>query len=138
MKESSFWDYLRTVLPRNGHYSRIESEVSPGFPDVHFTIDNVSGTIELKSSKQHTAKFPFRSKNDGLRKSQLDWIAEELQCGGRVLLALQRHRTVYILSGERAVMLRDMTKDDLETAALYCWSKGGGFDQERLERVLKL
>lgn len=100
MKEHSLWRYLQqTILPKQGHYTRIESECSSGFPDVHYSIDGASGTLELKSTKRPKAKYPFSGK-DGLRKSQRIWIREESAAGGRVILALQVGKTVCFLRGE--------------------------------------
>jgi hypothetical protein len=97
MSETSFWVYLRGILPKDGHYSRIEADTAHGFPDVHYTLEGVSGTIELKSTKSPKAKYPFAGKN-GLRITQQRWIQEEDEAGGKVLLALQCGDTVYFIN----------------------------------------
>jgi len=137
MREAAFWNYLRKVLPRDGHFSRIESETSAGFPDVHYTLHGTSGTIELKSTKNPKAKFPFRGK-DGLRPSQIRWIKDEIESEGRVLIALQCARYVYIVPGGRAAEINNMTQGDLETASMYSWVKRkGGLDPELLDIALR-
>lgn len=124
MSESSFWDYLRVLLPKDIHYSRIESDVCPGFPDVHYTLKGVSGAIELKDAKLPAGKYPF-SGSSGLRDSQLAWIDDELEANGRVLLALQKHREVYILQANLWYRrLSTMALREIEAASLLRWRKG--------------
>ena len=122
----AFWAYLRKLLPPNGHYSRIESEQAPGFPDVAYTLDGVSGTIELKVAQRPGAKYPFSGAN-GLRKSQLRWIEEECAAGGHVLLALQVGNRVYLLDADPyACDLRNRTLEHIEYIADQRWTKGRG------------
>ena len=124
MSEASFWDYLRSLLPREGHYSRIESKTSAGFPDVHYTLDGVSGTLELKDAKRPTAKYPFSGKS-GLRKSQLLWIREEIEAGGTVILALQCGKEVFLLKADCYYEdLSRMTKEEIGKVAKLLWGKG--------------
>lgn len=115
----AFWRYLQKLLPVAGHYTRIEAhDTAPGFPDVHYTLDGSSGTIELKSAAKPGAKYPFSGKS-GLRANQRRWIADEVDGAmGRVFLALQ--------CGDRVCMMRAdlyydelhrMTEDDLSRVA---------------------
>ena len=131
MSESSFWTYLRKRLPKGGHYTRIEShDTATGFPDVHYTYHGNSGTIELKDAKRPGAKFPFRRESE-LRKSQLDWIRDEVNTGGRVLLALQCGDRVYLLDAEYCYRkLRNMTEDQIDAEAVVRWRKGQKADAE--------
>jgi len=123
VSEASFWDYLRVRLPKDIHYSRIESDTCPGFPDVHYTLDRETGTIELKDAKLPAGKYPFSGKS-GLRDSQLNWMDDELASGGRVLLALQKHNEIYILRANvNYRMLSTMTLRQIETASLLRWMK---------------
>jgi hypothetical protein len=40
MSESSFWNYLRKLLPKEGHYTRVENhDTGAGFPDVNYTLN---------------------------------------------------------------------------------------------------
>lgn len=124
MSEASFWDYLRILLPKDIHYSRIESDTSCGFPDVHYTLDGHSGTIELKDSKTPRATYPFSGKS-GLRPSQCRWIEAELDAKGRVFLALQRNKEVYILeAGPFYEDLHLMTIRQIESESRLMWGKG--------------
>jgi hypothetical protein len=123
MSEASFWDYLKKVLPKKGHYSRIESPTAQGFPDVHYTLEGVSGTIELKDAKRPGAKHPFKGES-GLRRSQLTWMRDQCDAGGKVILALQCGDRVYLLD---AALYDDelhrMTEEDIERVAAVSWTK---------------
>jgi hypothetical protein len=134
--EASLWDHLRGQLPAGGHFSRIESETSPGFPDVHFTVEGVTGSIELKTTKRPTAKYPFSGK-DGLRKSQRVWIRDELAAHGWVLLCLECGPMVYILNAECYYDdLHRMTEDDIMRVALVNWSRRGADPRDALAVAL--
>lgn len=126
MSEASFWKYLRKLLPAYGHFTRIEShDTASGFPDVHFTLEGKSGTIELKDAKRPGAKHPFSGKS-GLRRSQITWIREEVEIAkGSVALALQCGDRVYMLNAEPYYdELHRMTEDDIKRVAWVTWKKG--------------
>ena len=125
MSEDSFWKYLSKLLPKGGHYTRIEShDTAAGFPDVHYTLNGNSGTIELKDAKRPGAKYPFR-RESGLRKSQITWMTAECEQDGNVILALQCGDRVYLL---KAVLYFDdlhrMTEEDIKRVSTLCWAKG--------------
>lgn len=127
MSEASFWKYLLKLLPKEGHYTRIEShDTAPGFPDVHYTLNGNRGLIELKDAKRPGAKHPF-SGASGLRKTQIRWINEELTADGdeRLFLALQCGDRVYLL---KAALYYDelhcMTEDEIARVAVVQWLKG--------------
>ena len=122
--EAGLWDYLRGVLPAGIHYSRIESETSPGFPDVHYTLEGRSGTIELKSTKNPTGKYPFSGK-DGPNKNQKFWIRDEIAADGVVYLCLERKPMVYLLRADLYYDELDrMTLTDIERVAILTWERG--------------
>ncbi len=125
MSEASFWTYLRKLLPREGRYTRIEShDTATGFPDVHYTLNGNSGTIELKDAKRPGAKHPYKGKS-GLRKSQITWMTQECDAGGRVFLALQCGDRVYLLNADLYFdELHRMTEDDIARVAAVKWRKG--------------
>jgi hypothetical protein len=128
VSEASFWKYLRGLLPKEGHFTRIEShDTSAGFPDVHFTFPSSfhpnSGTIELKDAKRPGAKYPFKGES-GLRKSQITWIRDEDEAGGQVLLALQCGDRVYLLKAELYYdELHRMTEEQIKRVATVEWCK---------------
>lgn len=124
MSEASFWNYLRRLLPLGGHYSRIEShDTSAGFPDVHYTLNGSSGTIELKDAKHPGSKYPFRW-TSGLRRSQVTWIRSEIEAEGNVILALQCGDWVYLLKADAYYdELHRMTEEDISRVARVKWRK---------------
>lgn len=127
MSEASFWKYLAKLLPKGGHYTRIEShDTAPGFPDVDYTLNGNRGKIELKDAKRPGAKYPFKGQS-GLRASQVRWMNEELAADGdeRLFLALQCGDRVYLL---KAALYYDelhrMTEDEINRVATVRWQKG--------------
>ena len=125
MSEASFWNYLRKLLPKEGHYTRIEShDTAVGFPDVHYTLNGISGTIELKDAKRPGAKYPF-SRESGLRRSQIAWIRDELDASGQVSLALQCGDRVYLLPANCYYDdLHRMTEEEIARVSRVKWKKG--------------
>lgn len=116
--ESRLWDFLRVRMPVGSHYSRIESETSPGFPDVHYTIQGHSGTLELKSEPEPSGSYPFKK---SFRKSQKDWIKSELEAGGHITLVLQHRKDIYFLSGWLYKQLEQMTIKEIANKADLIW-----------------
>ena len=125
MSEESFWSYLRKLLPADGHYTRIESpNTAAGFPDVHYTLNGYSGTMELKDAKRPGAKYPFKGES-GLRRSQITWMTEECDKDGQVFLALQCGDRVYLLKAALYFdELHRMTEESIARVAAVKWKKG--------------
>lgn len=124
MSETSFWTYLRKLLPKEGHYTRVEShDTAAGFPDVHYTLNGNSGTIELKDAKRPGAKHPFKGES-GLRRSQITWMTQQCDADGRVFLALQCGDRVYLLKADLYFdELHRMTEDDIARVSTVNWVK---------------
>ena len=134
--EASLWDHLRALMPAGCHYSRIESETSPGFPDVHFTVEGITGTIELKSTKRPNAKYPFSGK-DGLRKSQILWIRDELEANGWVLLCLECDPYIFLLEAECYYDdLYKMSRGGIGRVAKVVWTRKGPLPRDELAVAL--
>ena len=135
MSEASLWDYLKTVLPAKGHYSRIESETAQGFPDIHYTLDGFSGTIELKFAHNPNSLRPFSVR--GLRKSQMDWAFDEDQAGGRVWICSQVGETIYLVNGN--IYWDDFngfTLPELTRVAHLIWRRGIDYPTKELAAAL--
>ena len=114
--ESALWDYLRGVLPLGGHYSRIESDTSPGIPDIHYCIQSITGFIELKISRD----APFG--DQGLRKSQRDWMEEQASQGGRFWILAQVGAYCFLLEGPRHWQkFNQMNLKSLARNCAYSW-----------------
>ena len=123
MTEHATWNLLRARMPVGGHYSRIEShDTAPGFPDVHWTLEGKTGGFELKYARMPTAAYPFRGEKLGLRKTQHIWIRDELEAGGRVLLALQVFANIYFLEGRLHKAVDDMTLEKLRENSSLVWT----------------
>lgn len=124
MSEASFWKYLQKILPKDGHYTRIEShDTASGFPDVHYTLNGTSGTIELKDAKRPGAKYPF-SRESGLRRSQVRWIETETEAHGNVNLALQCGDRIYVMRADLYfTTLHITTEKEIARVAQVRWSK---------------
>jgi hypothetical protein len=141
MSEASLWDYLRQgILPAKGHYSRIESETAQGFPDVHYTLKGQSGTIELKCARltghKPTSK-PFFGKDQGLRKSQVIWMAEEDAAFGRVWICAQVDDKIFLLDGNvYASDFNELTLSELERISEVVWVRGKDYPTKLLEDAL--
>jgi hypothetical protein len=112
MSEESLWQWLRGKLPAAGHYTRIESDCSAGFPDVHYTLPGGSGTLELKFARNPRSLHPFKRR--GLRTSQEIWIEDEVRAGGRVLIVAEITPRVFIVEGYWAHLFNDWSELDIE------------------------
>lgn len=124
------WNSLRGLLPAGCHATRIENSIGSGFPDVHYTYLETSGTIELKSAD----RLPM--KKAGLRKSQMDWIREETEAGGIVWIVLQYKKSIYVVNGGLyADILNEVTEDNLPTFCAALWSVGA-YEPGTLESIL--
>lgn len=131
--ESTLWDWLQKYLPE-GHYSRIESETSPGFPDVHWTIQGISGTWELKYQPK-LRKQPFNRK--GLRDTQIKWISKQHDHCGRVWIVAGVVDRVFFIPGQYASIFNLMTIPELERASNLTLKRG--FQTKRIsDRILDL
>ena len=113
MNESNTWEFLRDVALPLGVYSRIESpDTAPGFPDVHFTVEQVSGTLELKCN-MNPAKIPFPNEEKGLRTAQKRWIRDTVKAGGIVWIVAEVPGVIYIIHGKDAEKFNGATHEDL-------------------------
>lgn len=131
--EAKLWDFLRIRMPKGIHYSRIESETSPGFPDVHYTLTGHSGTLELKAVPARSGSYPFASE---LRRSQEIWIREEVEAGGHVTLVLKHGPDIYFVPGRYYPRLEKMTIDEISNVAELAWRNRDRIRPETLIAIL--
>lgn len=117
-REANLWKWLRSSLPK-GHYSRIESETSAGFPDINYCIQGVEGNLELKVARHAHSKYPF--KKGGLRRTQIIWMEDRVENRGRVNLIIQVKNTLYCfhIVDKRAwgLSLNSMTLEQIQKTA---------------------
>jgi hypothetical protein len=122
MAEKQLWNRLRGgILPR-GHYSRIESEPAPGFPDVNYCIEGVEGNIELKDSRKPKAHLPFKIR--GIRLSQELWIRDRVAESGNVWLIVRIGSEIHLLRGYYAKYLNDWTLSQIRNHSQWCLNRG--------------
>lgn len=112
--ESGLWKWLGGILPP-GHFSRIESPITPGLPDVYFNTGGFRGWLELKVARRAKAKTPFRTY--GLRDSQIKWIKAEIGMGGGVWIIAQVGREVFFVPGTLAPVFKKLTLEALRVSS---------------------
>lgn len=113
MSEANLWEWLRDVALPLGQYTRIESEISPGFPDVHCQIPGaLPFTMELKWAQRHNARVPFTD-DHGMRRSQVRWIKENLKNGGTVWIIAEATPDIFIIEGKHAGEINYATREGL-------------------------
>lgn len=98
MIESTFWKTrLRPLLLQacrtSGvphRFERVENSVAVGTPDVDYTVDGVSGKLELKYAPRHPkrATSAVLGANKGMRRSQVVWAVRHQRAGGIVYLCV--------------------------------------------------
>lgn len=120
MSEESLWKWLKKRLPDDGHYTRIESDCSPGFPDVFYTLFGTSGTLELKFSKKPNAKYPLRGE---IRKSQVTWHRSNLEVEGLGFVIAEVGDCVFVIHHEYLESMSQMDLTALTRASLFIMGK---------------
>jgi len=116
MSEQQLWNYLSRLLPVDGQYTRIEShETATGFPDVHYMLAGVEGTIELKDSRHPTATYPFAE--GGLRDAQKNWLRDYLYSGGRPLVCARIGDPIYFIEGRNALRINGFKQEEFSLFA---------------------
>lgn len=111
MSEAALWSYLRRkILPPGIHATRIESRVSVGFPDVHYTYHSRSGTLELKFLRKK--KPPFGK--EGLNLDQRIWHRDNWEAGGTSFIIAEVTSVIFVVKGAYATEFNDWTQEDLD------------------------
>jgi hypothetical protein len=96
------------------HFERVENAVASGTPDVDYCISGSSGKLELKYAQKHPAKqtTPVLGRGNGLRRSQIVWIARRLHAGGRVFVGIGTPKTTWIID-TKVLSVGDLASLDL-------------------------
>lgn len=113
------WQRIREHL-KPLHAQRIESECTPGFPDVEF----IGGTLELKYEdhwpKRDTTNLNVRSLSKN--PNQRAWWKKRASMGGNVWVLLRVEKDWLLFEGEVAAeVLCNCTKDELFEHAHSAW-----------------
>lgn len=136
--EANLWEWLRDVALPIGHYSRIESETSPGFPDVYCQLGpGVSLTLELKCAKRPDASIPF-TKKSGVRRSQIKWIRENVRNGGKVWIIAEVSPNVYVIPGKYVDQINGKSLEHLRSISQCILSRKNGRKSAEILRMLLL
>lgn len=80
MSETDVWDSLNGCMGNLWHAQRHEDSISPDIPDVSFTLNAVSGWIELKQSPTCSTRPRMIPK---LRPGQINWMHARCLKGGK-------------------------------------------------------
>lgn len=116
MSEGSgaLWRYVKGKLldPLDVHATRIESPCSPGFPDVHYHLHSVSGTIELKFLRKKNLPFG----DDGLNREQRAWHREAVRHKCKALILADVNDVLYLIPGQWAQQFNDATSLEFMSA----------------------
>lgn len=123
MSEHHLWNRVRNNLSYRGHFTRIESPISPGIPDVNYLFTNgAEGWIELKFKEPPAKKTTAIFKHKGLRREQIIEIGRRIRLNGRVWILAGVGRHLYLVHGLHATVFNDL--DLLELKELSTWSAG--------------
>jgi len=82
---------------------RVEHAIESGWPDVHYSHENYSGWIELKSKKKFPSKIKFEP-------AQPIWLDKYHKAGGScyVFLQVMDEGLIYVWSGRDAYLLNEV------------------------------
>jgi hypothetical protein len=113
MKESDLWRKLRDgTSDLKIHWTRLESWVSPGIPDVHGFFESYDLWVELKV---------MRSGQFKIRPHQISWHYSRHRIGGSsfILIGDPRKGLVNLYTG---AMIRDLTVPSSISSVPLVWS----------------
>lgn len=120
MAEDQLWRYVRDkLLPRDIHATRVENGVSAGFPDVHYTYQGRSGTLELKFLRKKNPPFW----EDGLNRDQIIWIRNNLEVGGRVWILADIGPQICVIRGRHAEQFNEWKREDFSVSSTLIFHK---------------
>ena len=63
-------------------------------------------------------------KKAGLRKSQIDWIKEEVEAGGLVWILIEHKEFIYVVNGLYVEILNDVNEETVSSYSAAVWTKG--------------
>ena len=89
MSEAALWRVFRQHIGPYGHVVRHENRVEAGTPDVSYTIQGVSGWIELKQLDEPPKRPTTSISITHLTKEQILWAQKERKAGGRMWMLLK-------------------------------------------------
>jgi hypothetical protein len=91
-----------------------------GMPDGYYTIDSVSGWMELKCpAEPKRATTPLFSGNHPLSLSQRNWLLAHHQAGGTSWVAIETQSWVFLVAGRHADFVNGWTLSQTATSAAF-------------------
>lgn len=117
-KESALSGRVMGWLKVAGFFAqRIESDTTPGIPDIYYLKQGTSGWVELKYAKvlpKRDTTAVFKTMNHSLSDDQANWISLCLRNGGRAWVLAAFERTIWLVPGHLADQFNDMTVTELD------------------------
>lgn len=116
-RESALRQRVSGWLRNAGFFPQpVESDTTPGIPDLHYIKHGTSGWVELKHAKvlpKRATTAVFGSLNHNLSNEQVNWIDLYLRHGGRVWILAAYERTLWLVPGSQAEKFNEFTLDEL-------------------------
>jgi hypothetical protein len=123
--ETQLWQWLREGLLRHNppnrsiRLERLESPITPGFPDVDYTYLGTDGKIELKTvdlptRPQTRVMGPLR----GLSQDQMNWHKRHFNAGGTSFVFLRADPWRWLVRGQIADSINEFDADQFKQHAL--------------------
>lgn len=131
LKEQRLWDrFKRNVVGTELWLNRVENRVGVGDPDVEaIAAGGIYSKVELKAVHAAPARATTALLGDeGLSVSQKNYLYRWTKLGGRsfVLIGVGQGRKAdqYLLSGDKADIINDLTLDEVQTIAeAWTWPR---------------
>jgi len=135
--ESNLWVKMRSSIGPSVRMWRVENVVGTGMPDVLVIGDSVVTPVELKAVQNYPArisKTPLLG-GRGLSPAQKNWHKEWQANGGRSAVIIGVQRDVYLIRGEHADEINQMTAPQI--AELSVVTSAIGFQWKQIELFLR-
>jgi hypothetical protein len=114
--EKLIWKAIRSKL-NNFFIQRIETQIERGIPDVHYTVDGISGWIEgkyLETPKRENTKLKLK-----LSVEQIAWHKSYQFYGGKIYILVKKDREIYLFDAKDGNDLAiGVTREEWEQKAL--------------------
>lgn len=122
--ESSLWKTLHKKMKPHFETERIESHVTPGFPDVVFTSKDtgVSGFLELKHAHEWPKRETTALQLDHFTMQQRSFFRRHGRIGGNVWMLLQVETDYFLIDWSTTLEIGTLTKSDLCEKSLH-WKR---------------
>lgn len=82
MRESSFWQQIKSHLPVSCHAHRVENGINSGTPDVELCYRGTTAWIELKYLPAYPKRATTPIRVDHLTSEQITWLQRRVAAGG--------------------------------------------------------